>query len=144
MGQVTFWATLVYLAFRLGDLAATGQLPGAFTDRYGGLFTLEIASAVLALVLLSRDVWRSRPAVTATAAALTAGGIILHRIDVVYLAMHPTGPMPWTAPSSYLPAWPEWGLSIGLIAATVFLFGVGARRLPILPKPDTGEAPAST
>ena len=52
--------------------------------------------------------------------------------------------MPWTAPSTYTPAWPEWGLSIGLIAATVFLFGVGVRRLPLLPKPDTGEAAAGS
>jgi formate dehydrogenase iron-sulfur subunit len=63
-------------------------------------------------------------------------------VNVVYLAMTPTGPMPWTAPSTYAPAWPEWGLSIGLIAATVFLFGVGARRLPLLPKPDPSQTPA--
>jgi len=140
MGQVTFWALLVYVVFRLGDMAARGQLINAFTARFGGLFALEIGSAVLALVLLSRDAWRSRPVIACTAAALAAGGIVLHRIDVVYLAMLPTGPMPWTAPSTYLPSWAEWGLSVGLIAATIFLFKVGARRLPLLPKPDTSGA----
>jgi formate dehydrogenase iron-sulfur subunit len=139
MGQITFWSLLVYVLFRLGDLAARGQLVSAFTVRFGSLFAVEIGSAVLALVLLSRDAWRMRPALTFTGGALAAGGIVLHRVNVVYLGMQPTGPMPWTAPSTYAPAWAEWGLSIGLIAATIFLFGVGARRLPLLPKPDTGE-----
>jgi formate dehydrogenase iron-sulfur subunit len=143
MGQITFWSLLAYVVFRLGDMAARGQLTSAFSGRFGTLFTVEIASAVLALVILGRDAWRSRPAVACAGAALTAGGIVLHRVNVVYLAMQPDGPMPWTAPSTYAPAWPEWGLSIGLIAATVFLFGVGVRRLPLLPKPDTAEAASS-
>jgi formate dehydrogenase iron-sulfur subunit len=121
-------------------MAVRGQLASAFTGRFGGLFAVEIGSGVLALVLLGSKALRNRQAVACAGATLAAGGIILHRINVVYLAMQPDGPMPWTAPSSYTPAWPEWGLSIGLIAATVFLFGVGARRLPLLPKPDTGEA----
>lgn len=140
MGQITFWALLVYVVFRLGDLAARGQLASAFTGDFGPLFTVEIGSAVLALAVLGRREWRNRPALAGLGAALAAGGIVLHRVDVVYLAMQPIGPMPWTAPSTYSPAWAEWGLSIGLIAATIFLFGVGARRWPILPKPDDTEA----
>jgi formate dehydrogenase iron-sulfur subunit len=141
MGQITFWALLVYLVFRLGDMAVRGQLATAFTSRFGWLFAIEIGvGGVLALVLLSRAAWRSHPAIACTGAALAAGGIVLHRVNVVYLAMQPDGPMPWTAPSTYTPSWAEWGLSVGLIAATIFLFGAGARALPLLPKPDTGEA----
>jgi len=95
---------------------------------------------VLPLVLLGRAAWRAHPTIACTGAVLAAGGIVLNRINVVYLAMRPTGPMPWTAPSGYVPSWAEWGLSFGLIAATVFLFGAGARYLPLLPKPDTEEA----
>jgi formate dehydrogenase iron-sulfur subunit len=145
MGQVTFWALLVYLVFRLGDMAVRGQLASAFSGRFGALFAVEIGvGGVLPLVLLSRAAWRSRPAITGTGALLAAGGIVLHRVNVVYLAMQPTGPMPWTAPSTYTPSWAEWGLSFGLIAATIFLFGAGARYLPLLPKPDTGEATVGT
>ena len=30
----------------------------------------------------------------------------------------------------------EWGISIGLIAATIFLFGLGARLMPVQPKEE--------
>jgi formate dehydrogenase iron-sulfur subunit len=145
MGQITFWSLLVYLVFRLGDMAVRGQLSSAFSGRFGALFAVEVGvGGVLPLVLLSRDAWRGRLGVACTGALLAAGGIVLHRINVVYLAMQPKGPMPWTAPSIYTPSWVEWGLSVGLIAATIFLFGAGARYLPLLPKPDGGEARAGT
>jgi formate dehydrogenase iron-sulfur subunit len=37
----------------------------------------------------------------------------------------------------------EWGISVGLVAATIFLFGMGARTLPLLPRREAGEATAS-
>jgi hypothetical protein len=48
------------------------------------------------------------------------------------------------SPESYRPTVVEWGVSIGLIAATIFLFGLGARLMPVLPKeevaaPSKGE-----
>ena len=49
--------------------------------------------------------------------------------------------MPGSAPSAYSPSVYEWGISVGLVAATVFLFGAGARFLPLLPK-KTSDAPA--
>ena len=38
------------------------------------------------------------------------------------------------AAEHYMPSLVEWGISIGLIAATIFLFGLGARWVPVLPK----------
>ena len=55
---------------------------------------------------------------------------ILHT-DV--LAIGPAGaPPPFSAtnPRNIV----EWGISIGLIAATIFLFGLGARLMPVLPR----------
>ena len=43
------------------------------------------------------------------------------------------GRMPWVAPEFYSPSMVEWGISIGLIAATIFLFGLAARLMPVLP-----------
>ena len=43
------------------------------------------------------------------------------------------GPMPF-APERYSPSAYEWGVSLGLIAATIFLFGLAARNMPVLPK----------
>ena len=42
MGQITFWSLLVYLGFRLGDMAVRGQLAGAFSGRFGALFVAEL------------------------------------------------------------------------------------------------------
>jgi formate dehydrogenase iron-sulfur subunit len=44
--------------------------------------------------------------------------------------------MPWVAAESYMPSIVEWGVSIGLIAATIFLFGLAARLVPVLSKPS--------
>src|SRR5262249_44148421 len=142
-GQITFWALLVYLAFRLGDMAVRGQFPGAFTEPFAGLFLTEILlGGVLPLVLLGRAGWRARPPLLLLGVALAAGGVVLNRTSVVLLAMRLKGPMPWTAPSSYVPSLAEWGLSLGLIAATIFLFGAGVRYLPLLPKAQQPGEPA--
>jgi formate dehydrogenase iron-sulfur subunit len=142
LGQITFWTLLVYQAFRLGDLAIRGGFDGAFAGRSGALFLIEVGlGGLVPLVLLCRGALRSRPGLLCTAALLTLGGIVLNRVNVVILGMQLRGPMPWTAPSSYTPSFVEWGLSLGLLAATVFLFGAGARYLPLLPKYSEGAAP---
>jgi formate dehydrogenase iron-sulfur subunit len=64
----------------------------------------------------------------------------LNRVDVVILAMTLRGPMPQFAPETYSPSFVEWGISIGLIAATIFLFGLGARLFPLLPKAQSGSS----
>ena len=67
---------------------------------------------------------------------LTAMGVTFNRVNVVLFAMHLKGPMPQVAAASYSPSVFEWGISIGLIAATIFLFGLGARLMPLLPKQE--------
>jgi formate dehydrogenase iron-sulfur subunit len=139
VGQVTFWALVVYLGFRLGDLALRGQLAGALSGRMGLAFAVEIGlGGVLPLVLLSRAALRQRPGLLMVASALAVLGVVYNRTNVVLFAMDFRGRMPWVAPESYAPSFVEWGISIGLIAATVFLFGLGARWVPVLPKREAG------
>ena len=141
LGKVTFWSLLVYTGFRLGDLALRGGLAGAFSGRFAALFAAEVVlGGLLPLFLLSRASWRARPALLFAGALLAACGVVLNRMNIVLLAMTPRGPMPWTARSSYSPSAVEWGISLGLIAATIFLFGLGARRLPLLPVRNAGGA----
>jgi formate dehydrogenase iron-sulfur subunit len=141
VGQITFWSLLVYLVFRLGDMALRGRLAGAFSGRLGLAFAAEILiGGVLPLILLSRKSLRDRRDVLFFAAVLTVLGIVYNRINVVLFAMTFRGRMPWEAPQAYMPSIFEWGISIGLIAATIFLFGLGARLLPILPKAEASEA----
>ena len=70
---------------------------------------------------------------------LTVLGVAYNRMNVVIFAMNFRGRMPWGAPESYVPSLVEWGVSIGLIAATIFLFGLAARLMPVLSRPATAE-----
>jgi formate dehydrogenase iron-sulfur subunit len=140
MGQITFWSLLVYLAFRIGDMAIRGQLATAFSGNLGLLFTAEIVlGGIVPLALLAQSHLRMRPNVLLTGASLTTFGVIFNRVNVVLLAMHLRGPMPQAAPESYAPTIFEWGISVGLIAAAIFLFGLGARLLPLLPQQHSAQ-----
>ena len=72
-------------------------------------------------------------------AALTTFGVVFNRINVVLLAMDLRGPMPQVAPESYSPTIVEWGISVGLIATAIFLFGLGVRTMPVLPKQEPAQ-----
>lgn len=140
MGEITFWSLLVYLAFRIGDMVVRGQFSDAFSGDHGMLFAAEIIlGGVLPIALLARASLRSRPTVLFVGALLTVAGVVLNRVDVVLLAMNLKGPMPQIAPASYSPTVFEWGVSVGLIAASIFLFGLGVRLMPILPKEKLAE-----
>jgi formate dehydrogenase iron-sulfur subunit len=141
VGQITFWALFVYLVFRLGDLVLRNQLSGAFAGRLGLAFAAEIGlGGVLPLVLLARRSFRQRPDVLFVAALLAVLGVTYNRMNVVLFAMTFRGRMPWRAPESYAPSITEWGISIGLIAATIFLFGLAARFMPVLSRAEPSEA----
>jgi len=134
VAQIAFWALLVYLVFRLGDMAIRNQLSGAFSGRLGMAFAAEILlGGVLPLILLGIKPLRQRSDVLFTASLVTVLGVAYNRMNVVLFAMTFRGRMPWGAPESYSPSIVEWAISIGLIALTIFLFGLAARLMPVLP-----------
>jgi formate dehydrogenase iron-sulfur subunit len=140
VGRITFWSMLVYLGFRLGDMALRGGFAGAFSGRLGLAFAAEIIlGGIVPLIMLSSRAMRSQPNTLFVAALLAVLGVVYNRMNVVLFAMDLRGRMPWVAPHSYFPSLVEWAISIGLIAATIFLFGLGARLVPILPKAEAGE-----
>jgi len=140
VGQITFWSLVVYLAFRLGDMAIRGQLAGALSGRYGLAFAVEVGlGGFVPLVLLSQPALRARQPVLMVAALLAVLGVVYNRTNVVIFGMNLRGRMPWVAPENYAPSIVEWGISLGLIAATIFLFGLGARLVPVLPKRGASE-----
>ncbi len=140
VGQITFWALVVYLVFRFGDMALRSQLSGAFAGRLGIAFAAEILlGGVLPLVLLAGKSLRQRPDVLFVASLLAVLGVTYNRMNVVLFAMTFRGRMPWRAPESYAPSIVEWGISIGLIAATIFLFGLAARLMPVLSRAEPSE-----
>jgi formate dehydrogenase iron-sulfur subunit len=137
LGKVAFWSLLAYLVLRLGDLVSHGQLGAALGGGKSGLFLAEVVlGGLLPLALLGSARVRETPRLLGLAAFLSMGGVVLNRIDVVVLGMDLKGPLPQIAPASYWPSWVEWGISLGLIAATIFLFNLGVRKLPVLPKEE--------
>ena len=135
LGEISFWALAVYLTFRLGDMIMRGQLSKAFSGKLGVLFAAEIVlGCIVPLLLLSRARLRARTHLLFVGSLLIALGVAFNRLNVVLLAMSLKGPMPQVAPSAYFPSVFEWGISIGLVAATIFLFGLTVRLMPVLPK----------
>jgi formate dehydrogenase iron-sulfur subunit len=135
MGKVAFWSLAVYEALRVGDLVARGQLrpgqPGL------GLLAIELGlGGLVPLVLLGSARLRARKDTLLAGAMLATLGVVLNRVSVVALGMDLRGPMPQIAPASYAPSAFEWGVSAGLVAATIFLFGWGVRVLPVLPREE--------
>jgi formate dehydrogenase iron-sulfur subunit len=142
MGKVAFLSLAAYLALRLADLAVRGELAGAFAKP---LFLLEVGvGGFVALALLSSAKLRANPKMLGLGAFLSMAGIVLNRINVVVGGMHLPGIAPGGAPQAYSPSVAEWGVSIGLIAATIFLFGLGARLMPVLPKDEKDETGVHT
>ena len=135
VGQITFWALLVYLVFRLGDMAIRNQLSGAFTGSLGMAFAAEIFSgACFRSCCWPAGRFGACRACSSSRRSSRSPVWSYNRMNVVLFAMTFRGRMPWRAPESYAPSIVEWGISIGLIAATIFLFGLGARLMPVLSK----------
>jgi formate dehydrogenase iron-sulfur subunit len=137
VGKIAFGSAAVYLAVRVVDLVVRGQLGHALAQP---LFLVELVAGVVALVVLGQAKLRENTKALFLGAFLSCGGIVLNRINVVVGGMTLKGAAPQIAPQPYFPSVVEWGVSIGLIAATIFLFGLGARLMPVLPKEEAEAA----
>jgi formate dehydrogenase iron-sulfur subunit len=121
-------------------MAVRGQFSSAFSGGLGLAFAAEILlEGVLPLILLAQKSLRERAGVLAAASGLAVAGVAFNRMNVVLFAMTFRGRMPWSAPEHYVPSIVEWGVSIGLIAATIFLFSLAARLMPVLSKARPAE-----
>ena len=134
MGKLGFWALLAYLVVRIGDVAVRGQLSN-LGGPHGINFLVEVGlMGVLPLVLLGVGKLRENPKVLGLAASLVVMGVIWNRWNGVIFGMDMKGTMPQIGPLHYMPSLVEWGISVGMVAATIFLFRMGVAYLPILPK----------
>jgi formate dehydrogenase iron-sulfur subunit len=143
MCRIDFWALLIYLAVRLGDLAVRGEF-GLVHGGHGIGFLVEVGLlGVLPLILLSVGKLRQSPLVLGLASTMVVLGVIWNRWNAVVYGMDLKGAMPQLGALHYHPSAIEWGISVGMVAATIFLFRMGVAYLPILPK-ETAEhaAPA--
>jgi formate dehydrogenase iron-sulfur subunit len=142
LGRFTFWALLVYAAARVGDLVVRDQLMPGLSGPKAALLLTEIGlGLVVPLVLLGVRSLRENPRTLFFGALLACGGVILNRTNVVMFAFDAQGPIPGVENQSYSPSVYEWGLSIGLIAATIFGYSLAVRYLPILRKVEPAPHP---
>ncbi|HEX8925856.1 MAG TPA: hypothetical protein VF786_08695, partial [Terriglobales bacterium] len=136
MGQISFYALLVYLAVRLGDVALRGEL-GHISGWHGVSFLAEVGlMGVLPLALLGVKKFRENGCMLGNAALLVVLGTIWNRWNGVVYGMDLKGAMPQYGPLHYRPSIIEWLISIGMVAATIFLFKLGASLFPVLPKEE--------
>src|SRR5512135_1402211 len=120
------WMLLVALAVRLGDLLVRGSLSAA---REGSLqscsFLVEVSIglALPALVLFSRS-WRETPGCLFTIATMVVIGVVLNRVNVSIIGM-------FSKTSTYIPAWSEWVVSVGLVALGVLAVVFISENMPV-------------
>jgi Ni/Fe-hydrogenase subunit HybB-like protein len=87
---------------------------------------------------------RKKRPLLALGACATIFGVAFNRLNVVLLGMDLPGTMPGGEVGRYFPSLIEWAIAISLVAAAVFLFGAGAKLLPILPGALTDEKTRTT
>jgi Ni/Fe-hydrogenase subunit HybB-like protein len=127
LARIEAWVVGLFLAFQLGDLVARGAVGAMLSGTwFATLFWLEIgAGLLLPLVLLMMPEVRRSRAGLATACTLIVAGVLLHRLNVAVIGLRVRH---W---ESYVPSLGEVGITLGITAGAVFVFGVLVRLLPI-------------
>jgi Ni/Fe-hydrogenase subunit HybB-like protein len=141
LARIEAWLVGLFLVFQMGDLFYRGAVGGALSASWLALsFWIEIGfGLLLPLVLLMMPEIRGSRGGLATACALVVFGVLLHRLNVAVIGLRVRH---W---ETYVPSLSEVGITLGITAAAIFVFGVLARILPIheeLPAPQPSVEPA--
>ncbi len=120
--RVAFWMLLIYVAIRLTDLAARGELIYmAELSWESALFIFEmLISALIPMALFVFPRVRENHAALTVGAFMVVSGLVFNRINVSGIAtITVTG-------SRYFPMWTEFAVSLGVVSlmALVFFFFV--------------------
>ena len=131
--RITIGLLGVYLALKIGDIYVRGTwkylLDGTFqTNSF--LAEIVLGAIVPWLMLLSGKIRRSRKGVF-TASALIIGGVVLNRINVFLVGYTPS-----VTGARYFPAPGEIFITLGFIAALMFIYRFLITYLPVLSGPE--------
>jgi Ni/Fe-hydrogenase subunit HybB-like protein len=142
LARIEMWLVGLFLAFQMGDLFYRGAADGMLSPSWFAVsFWIEIGfGLLLPLALLLMPEVRETRRGLATACALVIAGILLHRLNVAVIGLRVRH---W---ETYFPSMGEVGITLGLTAAAVFVFGWLIRILPIheeLPAPETQPSTAT-
>jgi Ni/Fe-hydrogenase subunit HybB-like protein len=138
-------ALSVYAVARLYDLAERGALGEAFrATPEAGLFHLEFAlGVVLPIALLLHPKVRRNTRALYGAGLLAILGFVANRLNVSITGLERS------AGVSYVPAWPEFLITLMLVGAGFGLFRLAVTHLPVYPPeeesapPEAAAAPAA-
>lgn len=127
----------LYLALRLRDLWAR--------DAFGSLFPLSLASwlflveivfgVVVPMILLATSWVRRSPKRLTIAQGMVVLGFILHRLNVSITAVEAT------TGYRYLPAFPEFLVTMALVALGMLAFCAACKFLPVFPQASSQVEP---
>jgi Ni/Fe-hydrogenase subunit HybB-like protein len=126
LGKGVAITLLIYLAFRIGDLAYRGGLPLAFDGSSASkMFLLEIFLLAAAMVLLALRPVRESVAGVFFSSVMVIAGVMLNRFDTNFFAQLGRG-------VSYFPTWQEITVTIGLISGGIFMYRLAVLYLPVM------------
>jgi Ni/Fe-hydrogenase subunit HybB-like protein len=119
----------IYLGFKIGDSAIRGTYRYLFDGSTESImFLVEmIGGVILPMVLLFSRKVRTSPTWLFISALLVVLGVALNRVNVFIIAYTP----PY-ADKPYVPAFGEFAITIGLIAALIFCYRLIVTRFPVI------------
>jgi Ni/Fe-hydrogenase subunit HybB-like protein len=127
LARIEAWLVALCLALQVGDLFYRGAAGAMLTPTWVAVsFWAGIGLGLLLplVLLLMPEVRESRRGL-ATACSLVVAGVLLHRLNVAVIGLRVRH---W---ESYVPSLGEIGITLGITAGAVFVFGVLVRILPI-------------
>ncbi|WP_319406703.1 NrfD/PsrC family molybdoenzyme membrane anchor subunit [uncultured Desulfosarcina sp.] len=131
--RITIFLLGLYLALKVGDMVVRGTyvylLDGTAQTN---AFLVEVILGVIVpwLMLLAPKVRRSRQALF-IACSMIVGGVLVNRINVFVVGYRPP-----ISEANYFPAVGEIMVTVGLIAALMFIYRALVTYLPVLNKPE--------
>ncbi|MFO7715340.1 NrfD/PsrC family molybdoenzyme membrane anchor subunit [Desulfosarcina sp.] len=131
--RITIFLLGLYLALKVGDMVVRGTyvylLDGTAQTN---AFIIEVVLGVVVpwLMLLSPNVRRSRQALF-IACTMIVGGVLVNRINVFVVGYRPP-----ISEANYFPAIGEVLVTVGLIAALMFIYRFIVTYFPVLNKPE--------
>ena len=141
LARIEAWLVALVLMVQVGDLFYRGGSNAMLSGTWFALsFWVEIVvGLLLPLILLILPEVRESRGGLATACSLVLAGVLLHRLNVAVIGLRARH---W---ETYTPSLGEIGITLGITAGAVFVFGVLARILPIHEELSlrTGPRPAA-
>lgn len=137
MIKISGYLMAAYLVLKVIDLFYRGAAGLVFRGNLeGNMFLLEmVAGVIIPLIICFTPKLRSSKGGVLAFGVLVVAGVVLNRMNVVFTGM--AGAMG----GFYFPSLPEWGVSIGLVAAGVLGYLFIVENFNILPQQHYGAAP---